>query len=1406
MAETKSPRLYRGNNAVKIIEEIYGVELTPIQERIVKLEGYSPDIYEDDKGIKTTGVGQTGSFMSMSPLEAIDWHIKDTARLVKNFDVYPVEVQTELVQLRYRGDIKESYNWLRLFNEGNYKEASKELLNHQEYRQRKTKFFDDGVVKRLEQASKVIGAYEPAPPSLTPEEKELTQRQLEDLFGETAEAPRSITIPGRERKFPIYSEETLNENQGRDSRLEAFSKATQRYLDKAAGFLEEAEPVVRQALGTAKEKALAGADKAVEGLDKAEAAMRSRIAEAGEKVQQGLDKTAGAIESAEPIVRSNLDRFKTAILNKADRVVEGLDKAEAVTRQAMDSTLAGADRAVEGLDRAEAALRDRLGMVTTQEPSQPTPSLTPEEKDLTQRQLETLFGETAQPTVPSSITIPGRERVFPKTNREVLAQATTNYKANQQKKEIVALREEVRKVQEEAKPIEQRPSFTKDTTRVLRLEDIRNSKRLRELHAMPGDLVKDNKLLRTTPYDGKILEDREEQVLGTLDLAANPSLVAAGAEIGDKLINGQLVKTSFNDALTQLEYGFDSEGNDISEDSFFAYLAAALPDEGSQFYNQRYGPAFDRADFDNKVELVKAAKERDLIEEFGYDFMPNTDSAAAVIGRIGKAVATPTSLLPIGKTVKTAAALGAFVGAEATVANQLAKQGDIRYSDVLINSILGAAVGAGTSKLFARYGNGKAIPDNLMLDKNGNTLMGSAARSRAAKLYKDGKINQTELDNWLMRQARQVHEVVESEVKTTSSAPRSKGGIRDFYQILQTEVSRISPLAGQALKRFEVGAARQERLLMARVKPFFDEFRTLSDDVQRNITLALFKEDFETAFSFMSKSLRESFDEVIKVNKDLAETLKKLGHNFTERENYIHREVVDLAGLRASLGTAPISGVFLRELKKYAGKRPVEDLPIDVQNKVHNKVAAGFTVARDKNGKVYWKKQSKGTGKLTIGERSVDAKDITSERLKYYAPLEQGFVRDLTRKIQDIEKRKFFGRFKDAKKLADEADGSLNMDESIGAMIRKSIDSGMNPADQDRLRELIATRFEQGSQSIGSLQRAITTLGYVGTLANPGAAIIQLTDLATSGWLYGLRNTVAGMLKKEVTLADAWHDDLVHDLAHSPSKANKVTNFLFGLSGFRAVDRFGKEAVMNASLNKARALAKTPKGVESLRKKYQYFFGDEFDSFVADLKAGRVTDNVKDYTVSELLDIQPLVPSGMPVWWNQNPGNRWLYMLKSFTLKQYDLVRREIIEEARTNPANAAKRAFLLGGYLSLAGMGASSLRDFMYGRDVKVDDLPARALWSLAGVYGGNKYLLDRYIARGDVAGAVINYFAPPVPLVEMTGQVTTDVAKAAFGDEDFADLPEQLLKRTRAVPVIGPLVYYRLAGGAEAYNERNK
>lgn len=72
----------------------------------------------------------------------------------------PESLQSELIQLDYRGDLKQSPSFRRLFNAGKYEEASQELLNHEEYKQRKqSSLFKDGVVKRLEGAQFAVANF-----------------------------------------------------------------------------------------------------------------------------------------------------------------------------------------------------------------------------------------------------------------------------------------------------------------------------------------------------------------------------------------------------------------------------------------------------------------------------------------------------------------------------------------------------------------------------------------------------------------------------------------------------------------------------------------------------------------------------------------------------------------------------------------------------------------------------------------------------------------------------------------------------------------------------------------------------------------------------------------------------------------------------------------------------------------------------------------------------------------------------------------------------------------------------------------------------------------------------------------------------------------------------------------------
>jgi hypothetical protein len=99
-----------------------------------------------------------------------------------------------------------------------------------------------------------------------------------------------------------------------------------------------------------------------------------------------------------------------------------------------------------------------------------------------------------------------------------------------------------------------------------------------------------------------------------------------------------------------------------------------------------------------------------------------------------------------------------------------------------------------------------------------------------------------------------------------------------------------------------------------------------------------------------------------------------------------------------------------------------------------------------------------------------------------------------------------------------------------------------------------------------------------------------------------------------------------------------------------------------------------------------------------------------------------------------------------------------------------------------------------LLGREVRPEDLPDRSLWALLGVFGMNKYTSERYLARGDIKGAVINTLAPATPVIE---------AAITLGRELPSDDPnlEPVLK---GIPMVGPLLYNWFGGGAEKHNER--
>ena len=298
---------------------------------------------------------------------------------------------------------------------------------------------------------------------------------------------------------------------------------------------------------------------------------------------------------------------------------------------------------------------------------------------------------------------------------------------------------------------------------------------------------------------------------------------------------------------------------------------------------------------------------------------------------------------------------------------------------------------------------------------------------------------------------------------------------------------------------------------------------------------------------------------------------------------------------------------------------------------------------------------------------------------------------------------------------------------------------------------------------------------------------------------------------KNIKMLELGLKDASNDIISSTGKTQRLLYGLFKWSGFSRLDRLGKETIVNAGFRKNMKMVSTPKGEAEFRRKWGRYYGDEINDIVEEfkilnarkmnssVKPSDVPDIVKAHMFAELADVQPIGRSNIPQAYLDSPNiGRTLYMLKTWTLKQYDIMRTRIVHEwKRGNKVQAAKYATAYALTLSLANGGVNMIRNMMQGRDVRPEDLPNEMMMGLLGVFGFNKYGWDRYLSQGDIGGFLISQATPPTNIPEEIGKAASD---AIEGDlKSFAEY-------ARPLPILGPVIYGWFGGGGEKWNERNR
>ena len=396
--------------------------------------------------------------------------------------------------------------------------------------------------------------------------------------------------------------------------------------------------------------------------------------------------------------------------------------------------------------------------------------------------------------------------------------------------------------------------------------------------------------------------------------------------------------------------------------------------------------------------------------------------------------------------------------------------------------------------------------------------------------------------------------------------------------------------------------------------------------------------------------------------------------------------------------------------------------------------------------------------------------------------------------------------------------GPGNAAQQVSKLTRDLFEAGeISWDDMKPLATILQARIGNGTKPMHGILRGLKNVFYATTLANPGSALVQTGDLGLSAVMNGIRPTVKA-LAKTIAKANKLPDidatdtfDLVRataEMADNKSMAATLQR-MFTYSGFATVDKIGKNVNIQSTLNKARELAKRPDYITALEKQFGVglFSRQEWDDVAKALRAGKVTENVKFLTWNALSDSQPISLSELPLKYLEKPNGRIFYAMKSYMLKQLDLVRKKGFDLLATPGRQREGAAFLMkyGAYLGMLNMGVEETRAYFLGReldrgDSMLDDVALSALKGL-GMSGYFMDQVEKAAASRDFTGLVEAMMS--IDAVTHAVDIVGNAIKAVAPTEAMEDDPARRWEIVRNFPGFGPLLHNYWAEGNTAFNE---
>lgn len=662
------------------------------------------------------------------------------------------------------------------------------------------------------------------------------------------------------------------------------------------------------------------------------------------------------------------------------------------------------------------------------------------------------------------------------------------------------------------------------------------------------------------------------------------------------------------------------------------------------------------------------------------------------------------------------------------------------------------------------------------------------------------------------RQKKTLREII------TDKAKAYKLGFDRRLESMSARLEKIHPLLMSKVRRYVFDVDTRTTQLLEQTSPFIKGIAKIKGDDARDLKYALNNNwRAETERLVTKYKLQEEYQQLRNVLDAIHEAGNEVGLEILYRGDHFPRRVKDLKPLLKFIGSSDNHSAFaeaIRKRREQAGGRELSD---SEKTQVINTLLRGFRV-----GGISLSRPG------VVKDRSIEEFERGIE--KFYFELDESLEMYIQDMIQSITTREFFGKqtseiaklraqesrlrtrlhktqtragitkpvtlerhkthIAEAARKLEEIHEKLQehqnqkLEDSIGYFVDQ-LDLDID--DQQQVFDMLKAIMEP--RGLNGATRGYVKLAYVDVLANIPVALTQIEELGLSVYRDNLRAIPAAhkalLRQNGLNLDDIGISD-INQYMRDLGLQGWMDKAMFAM---RAVDKFGKQTLLNTELARATRLAKNSPNNAKFVSEIKRVFGDDFRTVINDLANDRITDNVKFLMFSKILDLQPSAITETPEYYAAGGNWRIVYMLRQFTLKRMSILRDKARKAMTGTPserlaamADLAKMLAILTAF----GVGKDFIKDWYLGKDF---DLWDSVLDNMLQYVFLSRWRLQS-LNRQDPSQILLEELGPPGKLID---GVARDWRKG------------ELERSIRSIPIVGEEYYWWFGGGSRK-GERNE